>query len=202
MQPPASSSDADKLPPSWFARQRTVLARVIVLTAIGTVMAAGGVMWATGKFNAEAVGYPGIWLFSFIGSASVFLPLPAPAGVCAGAAPSFGLNLWLIGLISGSAEVLGELMGYLAGTTGKSIIERRSWYVKVRGWMHKRGVVVLFLASVVPNPFFDIVGIAAGSMGYPLRKFMPVVFVAKTIKSTGIAFACFHGVGLIQRLIG
>ncbi len=165
-------------------------------------MAAGVVMWATGKFNAEAVGYPGIWLFSFIGSASVFLPLPAPAGVCAGAAPSFGLNLWLIGLISGSAEVLGELMGYVAGATGKSIVERRRWYFKVQGWMQRRGAVVLFLASAVPNPFFDIVGVAAGSMGYSLRKFIPVVFVAKSIKSTGVAFACYHGVGFVQRLIG
>jgi hypothetical protein len=54
--------------------------------------------------------------------------------------------------------------------------------------------------SVIPNPLFDIVGIAAGSIGYPLRIFVPVVFVAKSLKSTGIAFACYHGIGLAQRL--
>jgi membrane protein YqaA with SNARE-associated domain len=166
---------------------------------IGTVTA-GIVMWATGRFTSSAVGYPTIWLFSFIGSASVIIPLPAPAGVCVGATPAFGLNPWVIGVVSGTAEVLGELTGYMAGSTGRSIVEKHKWYATVRRWVERRGVFVLFFMSVVPNPLFDIVGIAAGSIGYPLRRFVAVVFVAKSIKSTGIAFACYHGIGLVQRV--
>ena len=195
------------IPPSsqqqtWLLRHRTFLVRAAVLGVVAALMTAGIVMWATGAFKAEAVGYPTIWLFSFIGAASIILPLPTPAGVCVGATPAFGLDPVLIGVISGSAEVLGELAGYMAGATGRSIVQRHRLYPTVQSWLQKRGALVLFAASVIPNPLFDIVGIAAGSTGYPLRKFIPVVFVAKSIKSTGIAFACYHGIGFIQRSFG
>ena len=184
---------------AWLLRNRGLLARAAVLGVVAGIICVGVVMWAAGRFETGAIGYPTVWLFSFIGAASVIIPLPAPAGVCIGATPAFGLNPLLIGLISGSAEVLGELTGYMAGLTGRSIVRRHSWYPRVRGWMERRGALVLFFASVIPNPLFDVVGIAAGSIGYPLRKFIPVVFVSKSIKSTGIAFACYHGIGFIQR---
>ena len=185
---------------AWLMRRRGLITRVLVFAVIAGTITAGLVMWATGSFTSAAVGYPTIWLFSFIGAASVFVPLPAPAGVCIGATPDFGLNPWLIGLVSGSAEVLGELTGYFAGATGRSAVQRHRFYPRVHRWIARRGGVVLFFSSVVPNPLFDIVGIAAGSIGYPLRRFVPIVFVAKSIKSTGIAFACYYGIGLVQRL--
>lgn len=184
---------------AWLVRNRGLLARAAVLGVVAGIVCIGVVMWATGQFKTAAIGYPTVWLFSFIGAASVIIPLPAPAGVCIGATPAFDLNPLLIGLLSGTAEVLGELTGYVAGLTGRSMVQRHAWYPRVRGWVERRGALVLFCASVVPNPLFDIVGIAAGSIGYPLQKFIPVVFVSKSIKSTGIAFACYHGIGFIQR---
>lgn len=187
---------------AWLVRNRGLLARVAVLGAMAVIIGTGLVMWATGSFKSSAVGYPTVWLFSFIGAASIFIPLPAPAGVCIGATSVFGLNPWLIGVISGSAEVLGELTGYMAGLTGRSIVQKHRLYPWVHGWMQKRGAPVLFFMAIIPNPLFDIVGIAAGSIGYPLRRFILVVFVSKSIKSTGIAFACYYGIGLFQRLFG
>ncbi len=206
MDQPALTQSSEVTPGSprhiWLVRNRGLLARVAVLGAVAVIIGTGVVMWATGSFKSSAAGYPTIWLFSFIGAASIFIPLPAPAGVCIGATPAFGLNPWLIGVISGSAEVLGELTGYMAGLTGRFIVQKHRFYPRVHGWMLKRGALVLFFMAIIPNPLFDIVGIAAGSIGYPLRKFIPVVFVSKSIKSTGIAFACYYGIGLFQRFFG
>jgi membrane protein YqaA with SNARE-associated domain len=196
---PSTGGQAAREQP-WALRNRTVIFRAAVLGVVAALMAAGVVMWVAGAFDAATLGYPTVWLFSFIGSAAIILPLPTPAGVCIGATPAFGLHPVLLGVISGSAEVLGELVGYAAGATGRSILQRHRWYPRVHNWVQRRGAVVLFAMSVIPNPLFDIVGIAAGSIGYPLRKFIPVVFVSKSIKSTGIAFACYHGIGFIQRL--
>ncbi|MSQ08451.1 MAG: hypothetical protein EXR57_03325 [Dehalococcoidia bacterium] len=206
MEQPAPTQPGEVIPDgpphAWLVRNRGLLARVAILGAVAIIISAGVFMWATGSFETSAIGYPTVWLFSFIGAASIFIPFPAPAGVCLGATPVFGLNPWLIGVISGSAEALGELTGYMAGLTGRSIVQKHRFYPRVHSWMQKRGGVVLFFMAVIPNPLFDIVGIAAGSIGYPLRKFIPIVFVSKSIKSTGIAFACYYGIGLIQSFFG
>lgn len=50
--------------------------------------------------------------------------------------------------------------------------------------------VILFL-SIIPNPIFDFMGIAAGAFRYPLKKFLLVVWFGKTLKGVLIAYTCF-----------
>jgi membrane protein YqaA with SNARE-associated domain len=200
-----AATDAVSHPPlsprhAWLVRNRGLLGRVAALGVVTGLIVMGLVMWVTGRFESAAIGYPTVWLFSFIGAASIFIPLPAPAGVCIGATPAFNLDPVLLGVVSGTAEVLGELTGYMAGLTGRSIVERSRWYPAVQQWMKQRGALVLFCMAIIPNPLFDIVGVASGSIGYPLRKFVPIVFVSKSIKSAGIAFGCYHGISFIQGL--
>ena len=63
--------------------------------------------------------------------------------------------------------------------------------------MERRGLLLIFLVSVIPNPFFDVVGIAAGGVRFPLRRFMLTVWVGKTLKSMMVAYSCFYGVTLL-----
>jgi membrane protein YqaA with SNARE-associated domain len=58
------------------------------------------------------------------------------------------------------------------------------------------------VGAIIPNPFFDVLGIAAGSIGYPIKRFLGVVFIAKSIKSTGIAYLCFLGIDSFVRWLG
>jgi membrane protein YqaA with SNARE-associated domain len=139
-------------------------------------------------------------VFAFIGAASIFVPVPGLAAVCIAAAPGVGLNPLLIGVIAGSAEALGELSGYLAGLGGRSFLERNRFYPRFRNLLIRRGGLILFFGSVIPNPLFDVIGIAAGSILYPVKKFLVYVFLAKTVKSTGIAYACFWGITWIENL--
>ncbi|MDA1296553.1 MAG: hypothetical protein O3B04_00945 [Chloroflexi bacterium] len=184
----------------WVVERQDLLTRAVPLAIVLGFITAGIVLWATGRFEVERVGYGGVWFFAFIGAASIFVPIPGLAAVCIAAAPAVGLNPLIIGLVAGSAEALGELAGYLAGLGGRGFLARNRFYPRFRELLIRRGGLILFFASIVPNPLFDVMGIAAGSILYPVKKFLLYIFVAKTIKSTGVAYACLWGVTWIEDL--
>ncbi len=184
----------------WVIDRQALLTRAAPLIVVAVFIAVGAYLWAIGRFDVESIGLPGVWFFAFIGAASIFVPIPGLAAVCIAASPSVGLNPIAVGVVAGSAEALGELTGYLAGMGGRNLFERNRFYPRFRELLIDRGGVILFFGSVIPNPLFDLMGIAAGSILYPVRKFLLYVFLAKTIKSTGIAYACFWGVTWIQDL--
>ncbi|MGQ9585219.1 MAG: YqaA family protein [Anaerolineae bacterium] len=129
-------------------------------------------------------GYPGIFLISLLGSATVIVPAPSIAVVFA--MGSF-LNPLLIGPVAGLGEALGETTGYLAGATGRAVVENKELYQRMVHWTRKYGLVPIFLLSAVPNPFFDILGIAAGALRVPFWRFLFVCFLGKTVKATLMA---------------
>jgi membrane protein YqaA with SNARE-associated domain len=133
-----------------------------------------------------AVGYPGIFLVSLLGNATIILPAPSLFLVFAmgGALPFL-----LVGLSAGVGEALGELTGYAAGAGGRAVIEKRRVYERMHRWMQRRGGLTIFVLSVIPNPVFDLAGIAAGSLRYPLWRFLLFCWLGKTIKTTLVAWA-------------
>ena len=106
---------------AWAIEHQDVLTRVVPLTVVVIFVTIGAVLWLTDSFEVDEVGYAGVWVFSFIGAASIFVPVPGLAAVCVAASPAVGLNPLLIGVIAGSAEALGELTGYLAGLGGRNV---------------------------------------------------------------------------------
>ncbi len=185
----------------WLIRHRETIVRVAMISLVVASVVVGLVMWATGSLDFRTVGYPGVWIFNFIGSASIFVPVPGLAAVCVGGLPALGLNLVAVGVIAGSAQALGELSGYMAGVTGQGFVRRSRFYPRMEGWMRRHGTLILFFMAVLPNPAFDIAGMAAGSTGYSVRKFLAVLFVAKSLRSVGIAYGCYHGISFVERLI-
>ena len=57
--------------------------------------------------------------------------------------------------------------------------------------MERYGVGVILFLSIIPNPICDFMGIAAGALRYPLKKFLLVVWFGKTLKGILIAYTCF-----------
>ena len=147
----------------------------------------------------RTVGYLGVFILSFVSSASIVIPLPGIAAVCAG--PGIGLFPLWVGLLASVAESLGELTGYLIGFSGRTAVGNRRFYPRIERWMHHRGWLVLFLASSIPNLLFDLVGIAAGTLRYPIWRFLMAVWAGKLIKSTTVAYACFYGFEWAKRFI-
>ena len=194
--------DTRRLSPAqrWLINNRELLTRVVPLAVVAVFVAIGLVLWLTDRLEYDSVGLAGVWFFSFIGAASIFVPIPGLAAVCVAASPAVGLNPLVIGVVAGSAEAIGELTGYLAGMSGRGLFQRSRFYPRFRDLLIRRGGLILFFGSIVPNPFFDIMGIAAGSILYPIRKFLIYLFISKTIKSTGVAYACLWGIKWIQDL--
>jgi membrane protein DedA with SNARE-associated domain len=153
----------------------------------------------------KSYGYAGLFLINVIGSASILLPSPAAASVFGGGAllqdflgvPAF---IW-VGLVAGLGEAIGEFSGYAAGYGGRVFLQERPAYARIHAWMEKRGFITMFLMSTIPNPVFDVAGLAAGAVQMPLRSFFVAVLSGKIIKNTWIAAAGFYGVGIITTLI-
>ena len=114
--------------------------------------------------------------------------------VCVAASPVADLNPLLIGIIAGSAEAVGELTGYLAGMSGKAIFDRNRFYVRFKNLFSRYAALTLFFGSIIPNPLFDVMGVTAGSILYPVRKFLLLVFIGKVIKFSWVALGCYYGV--------
>lgn len=140
-------------------------------------------------------GYPGIFLISFLGNATVILPAPSLALVFAMGGI---LNPLLVGLVAGPAEALGELTGYLAGYGGRTVVENQELYERLKVWMQRNGALTVFLLSVFPNPFFDLAGIAAGVLHYPVHLFLFFCWLGKTIKTIAFAFAGAYSITFFE----
>ena len=151
------------------------------------------------NLDLEKVGYGAVALAVLVASGGLVVPVPALATACTAA--TF-LNPGFIGLIAGSVGTVGELTGYYLGSTGRGVMHRSRLYLKLESWMSRRGWVVLFLLAVIPNLIFDVAGIAAGALHYPIWRFMVVVWLGKTIKFLVFAYACSQGADWLTGLFG
>ena len=82
----------------WLASHPKVIQIVIWTVVVGSIVT-GTIFFVTGQLEPEDVGYTGAFLINLIGSASVILPVPGLAAVCAAAAPEVGLNIIALGLV-------------------------------------------------------------------------------------------------------
>ena len=146
-----------------------------------------------------AIGYPGILIASLLSSATIILPAPSLALVFA---MGSALPPLLVGLAAGVGEALGELTGYAAGFGGRAVIENQKVYLRLEKWMLRRGGITILVLSIVPNPFFDLAGIAAGTLRYPLWRFLLLCWVGKTIKTTIVAWAGSQSWQVIKPFLG
>jgi membrane protein YqaA with SNARE-associated domain len=124
-------------------------------------------------------GYLGVFGVVFVATASVALPIPYLLIVAR--AGSY-LDPLLIAVIAGVAGMLGEMTGYLVGVGGSGLIPHGRWYERARGWIGTYGVWCIALFACVPNPFFDAIGIAAGTLRYSWWRFALACLVGKSIK--------------------
>ena len=176
-------------------RLRRAFSVVLVLSLVALVI-------ALRRWNllpeTDSIGYFGVFLLSLMGSASILIPIPGIAAVCAGASLLGLFPLW-VAIVASVAEALGELSGYLLGYSGRGIAQNVRIYPRVERWMERQGWLALLLASSIPNPLFDLIGVAAGTLRYPVPQFLVSVWAGKLIKSMTIAYACFYGIELVPR---
>ena len=162
--------------------------RLAILVAVAAVVVA--VVLLHDRLDLAEAGYGAVALTVLVGSGGLIVPVPALAAACTAA--TF-LNPAIIGLIAGTAGAVGELTGYFLGSTGRGVVDGSRLYQKVESGMRHRGWLVLFVMAAIPNPVFDIAGIAAGALRYPLWRFLPVVWLGKITKFLYIGYGCASG---------
>ena len=168
----------------------------ILIVVIAAIAAA---LLLRGSFGSTQVGYGAVALSALVASAGLLIPVPALATACTTA---IFLNPFLVGIIAGTAESAGELSGYYLGYTGRDVLSQSRLYQRLERWMRRRGWLLLFLVSLVPNPIFDVVGIAAGALRYPIWGFLAVVWVGKVLKFLIFSYACVAGADWLTGLFG
>lgn len=121
-----------------------------------------------------------------ISSATVLVPGPGLAIVF-----TMGGILHPLGvaLAAGSGAAVGEISAYLAGISGRAVIERMDLYRRIKPQIMKYGPLAIFVLGVIPNLTFDLAGIAAGALKMTFWKFFLAVWAAQVIKMLFIAFA-------------
>jgi len=138
-------------------------------------------------------------LLSILANSTVLLPAPGILFVFTLGAV---FNPIGVAISAGLGAAIGELTGYLAGFSGQAVVENYESYERVRNWMesHKnlRNLFILVLAFI-PNPFFDLAGIAAGTMKIPVFQFLVFCSIGKILKMLVIAYA---GATSFQWLLG
>ncbi len=134
-------------------------------------------------------GYIGIFVAMFLSSATILFPIPGALLVVASG--SF-LNPLILGVVSALGETLGEMIGYTLGRSGRHLlIENDNQYQRLKNLMHHYGLLPVFILAAIPNPLFDIVGIASGILHFSVLKFLVAVYCGKFIKN--ITFAKLGG---------
>jgi len=145
-------------------------------------------------------GYLGLFAVSIVGNATVLLPVPSLAATfLAGGI----FNPLLAGVVSGAGMAVGELSGYLAGYGGTAIIGKKDTktYARLDNWMQRRGYLTVFVLSAIPNPIFDLAGIAAGMLRFPVWRFLLACFLGKAVKGIVFALAGAQSLPWVERLL-
>ena len=178
----------------WFSKTSDLKIQLVALVLGILAVSLVFVIWmfVGGLSNSDwwkALGYPGVFFLSLLASGGMVFPIPSLAATCGAA--GLDLNLVIVGVLAGLGETLGELVGYSIGFGGQSVVQRRRIYKRARTWMIRWGIGVLLILSIIPNPIFDFVGIAAGALRYPMKRFLITVWVGKTLKGLIIAHVCF-----------
>ena len=187
---PAFNSAVHRLTSTWSGR-------LLILVAVAGISAIAFFM--QDRISVGQLSYGAVAGAVLLASGGLVVPVPALAITCSTA--TF-LNPAAVAIIAGLAGTIGELTGYFLGYSGSGVLERRRFYHRVESWMRRRGWLLLFVISAVPNPFFDIAGIAAGALRYPLWKYLTAVGLGKQIKFFMVAYGCYYSVQGLKGVFG
>lgn len=188
--------------PSWVPSEK--LPRWLLITGLLVVMIAAffgtALPFALGWLSQddfETLGYAGIFLANFFGTATGFIPVPGLTAAGQALIVAGSDSLFVPGVIVAGASgmTLAESTAYLTGSIGRGIAEERQVPLKGRlgaamhraaGWvdwaMSHYGFVTLLVLSAIPNPLFEFAGITAGAVRMNFWRFLVAVAIGKTIR--------------------
>jgi len=188
--------------PSWLPLERVprpllyaLGAAAIIALIVGTTVPFLAGWLDEGDFR--TLGYPGIFLANFLGTATVFVPVPGLTAAGQTLIVVGSRTLWDPGVVVAGAAgmTLAESTAYLTGAVARGVSEERKVPLRGRlgeglrraaGWvdwlMARYGFVTLLVLSAIPNPLFEFAGITAGAVRMNFWRFLVAVAIGKTTR--------------------
>lgn len=180
----------------WLVGWRLTLVRVVAFLAVIAIT----VYVYSIRSQAEqlsAYGYPGIFLLSILANSTVILPAP---GIAITFAMGAIFNPIGVALAAGSGAAIGEMTGYMTGFSGQGVVERSRVYRSLESWTRRYGGWTILVLAFIPNPLFDMAGMAAGALKMPLPRFLFFTWVGKVLKMAVFAYAGAYSVTWLASL--
>ena len=178
-------------------------AAAVLLLALLAAMAVLPWLMGVEQDDLESLGYPGVFIANFVGTATLFVPVPGltAAGQALIVALAETHNRWGVAFAGSAGMTLAETTAYTAGRIGRAVKEESGEPVKGR-WgralrragafvdrlMLRWGFLTLLVLSAVPNPLFEFAGITAGVVRMNFWRFMLAVAIGKTMRALTLAF--------------
>ena len=138
--------------------------------------------------NASSLGLFGLFIINFVSSATFFVSAPAFLTIIVGG------NLYSPIFVAGVAAIgacLGDMIGFLFGHSGRRLMKKSLDRHRVIRFLekhfHRHGALIIFLLAIIPNPFFDAIGILAGVVNYPPVKFFAIMLVGRFLRYWALA---------------
>ncbi len=181
---------------------------VQVLTVVVVILAIAGTLWLHAhqaileRVARSPFALPALFVASILSSATLFLPVP---GLALTTLMGGLLSPWAVGIVAGIGQTLGEITGYMAGYSGQGLVNRTPAYTRIEGWMksnQRAGALVVFVLALIPNPFFDAAGMAAGVLRFPVSKYLLATSGGKIIKNIFFAYGGSLTIDWLMRLLG
>lgn len=193
------SEDAPSAPPAAPAAP-TLRTRVIQGLVFASVIGLTVFIYSLGDnlLALQAIGLPGLFLITFLANATIVLPAPGLLVVASFAGT--GLPIWSVGLVAAFGATLGELSGFLAGSSGRAIVPNRQLYNRLEGWMKRYGPLTITVLAFIPSPVFDLAGVIAGALKMRWYMFLLWCFLGKLPKMLLVAYAGAYSVDWLQNL--
>lgn len=176
------SKSAGKFPSAWKENSIRLAALIFVIAVSVYIVTIPEEQVS----KLEAYGYPGIFFLSVLANATIFFPAP---GLILVFSLGARFNPLGVAVAAGLGAAVGELSGYLAGFSGQAIIEDRKMYDRMVAWMERNGPATVLILAFIPNPLFDLTGIAAGALRMPVHVFLFWAVIGKFLKMLVVALS-------------
>lgn len=125
----------------------------------------------------------GLFIVNFVSSATFFVSAPAFLTIITGG------NLYspiLVAIVASLGAGLGDMVAFLFGHSGRRLaikkLEKHKTVRFLEKHFHRHGALIIFVMAIIPNPFFDAVGILAGVVNYPPLKFFTIMLVGRFLR--------------------
>jgi membrane protein YqaA with SNARE-associated domain len=210
------SRDAVRRPVRFVGLRRAVLfvggprvpkarhRRHIVLAIVGIVFLVAfniAVYFAPIDYSAfTSFAYLGAFIVTLLANALIAVPIPyIPIVAHIGATAELP---WLVVVLAALGSVLGESVAFLAGRLELGLVSEHPIYRRLHRVAQRPLLagVLLFAFAALPNPIFDVGGIAAGAVGVPYRVFFVAVLAARLVRIALIVWlGTLFGLAATQR---